>query len=232
MKRFWRTATAEPAAAGFGVRLDGRPLRTPRRHELVLPTAALAELVATEWDVQGEAVEPDTMPVNRLATTATDLMPERRAPAVAQLADYARSDLLCYRAAEPAELVETYARYWDPPLAWLQATHGLRLRVVEGLMPGDQPAPAVTGLAELVEATDDWRLVALHAATTASGSLVLALMMAAGALAGTVAADASLVDERFQRKQWGDEADALARERRLIRDLVAVDRYLVALGRP
>ncbi len=230
MKRFWQHAAVAPAEGGYVVRLDARTVRTPRRHELRLPTPGLAQLVAAEWEAQAETVEPDTMPVNRIATSVVDLMPERRTGAIDQLGDYARTDLLCYRAGGPAELVGAYARHWDPALAWLERAHGARLRVVEGLMPADQPPAAVATLTGLIDAFDDWRLVGLHAAATTSGSLVLGLMVAAGALSGEAAADAALVDERFERARWGEEVEALRRERRLIRDLVAADRYLRALG--
>ncbi|MFW5679702.1 MAG: ATP12 family chaperone protein [Pseudomonadota bacterium] len=229
MKRFWKTAAAAPLGEAFTVRLDDRPVRTPKRRELVVPTAALAALLAEEWQAQGETVDADGMHLNRLATSVVDLMPERRRAALEQLLDYARSDLLCYRASGPKPLLDAYERHWTPALTWLETTLGVRLRVIEGLMPEAQPETAIRALAAVLESRDDWHLVGLHALATTTGSLVLALMVEAGRLEGGAAAGAALVDEHFQRDRWGEEAEALARERRLRAEVEAAARYLRAL---
>ena len=229
MKRFYETADTAPAEWGHTVRLDGRPVKTPRRRPLILPTVRLAELVAAEWAAQGEVVEPDDMRVNRLATTAIDLMPERRSGAVEQVVAYVETDLLCYRAAFPGELAAAQARHWDPPLDWLAHTHGIRLEVTAAMTPVGQPDAAVRDVAGLVAGLGDWPLVGLHALTTATGSVVLALMVHAGALTAADAGAAALVDERFERARWGEEADALERERRLLAEVEAAERYLQAL---
>ncbi|MFP4126286.1 MAG: ATP12 family chaperone protein [Alphaproteobacteria bacterium] len=229
MKRVYRAVTTAPAAWGHTVRLDGRAVTTPRRRPLILPTPALAELVAAEWAAQDQTVAPDTMRVNRLATTAIDLMPERRTGAVEQVVDYVETDLLCYRAAFPVELAAAQARHWDPPLAWLAATHGIRLEVTTSMTPLAQPEAAIRAVAGLVAGLGDWPLVGLHALTTATGSVVLALMVHARRLSAAAAGEAALVDERFERARWGEEADARAREQRLLADLDAAERFLAAL---
>jgi len=229
VKRFYRHADTAPAEWGHTVRLDGRPVTTPRRRPLVMPTAALAEVVAAEWAAQAETVAPDTMPVNRLATTAVDLLPERRSGAIEQVVEYVGTDLLCYRAAFPSELVEAQRRHWDGPLAWLEAAHGIRLEVTAAMTPLAPADTAVRGVATLVAGLTDWPLVGLHALTTATGSVVLALMVHAGALTAAAAGDAALCDERFERARWGEEADAAARERRLLAEIDAAERFLRAL---
>ena len=152
MKRFWREAQPVTLEHGHGVALDGRPLRTPKRRPLAVPTPALAAAIAAEWQAQGEVVDPVTMPLNRLATSVVDLMPERRRAAIDQICGFAATDLLCYRAAAPAELLEAYRRPWDPPLAWLRDVRGVRLVVVEGLMPAAQPVSAIDALGAMVHA--------------------------------------------------------------------------------
>lgn len=229
MKRFWREATVVDVDWGHGVALDGRRVTTPRKRPLVMPGRRLAELVAAEWAAQDATIAPATMPVNRLATTAVDLMPERRAGAIQQVVEYAQTDLVCYRAGGPRELVERQALHWDPPLAWLAETRGARLRTAGGLMPVAQPEDAVRAVTALVTALGDWRLVGVHAVTTATGSVVLGLMMEAGAIDAAGAGEAALVDERFERERWGDEADALDRERRVLADVQAAHRFLRAL---
>ncbi len=229
MKRFYETVDVRAERDGFAVTLDGRSVKTPAKRLLALPSAQLAELVAAEWAVQQEEIEPETMRINRLATTAVDLMPDRRSGAIEQVADYARSDLLCYRAPHPRELKALQAASWDPPLAWLETTHGIRLEVAEGVMPQDQPAAAVGALADLVAQVADWPLVGIHAVTTATGSVVLGVMLEAGALDARGAGEAALVDERYQRQLWGNETEALEREARLLADLEAAERFVRAL---
>jgi len=229
MKRVYREVATAPGDWGHTVRLDGRPVTTPRRRPLILPTPALAELVAAEWAAQGETVAPDGMRVNRLATTAIDLMPERRTGAIEQVVEYVETDLLCYRAAFPAELAAAQARHWDPPLDWLAHTHGIRLEVTAAMTPVGQPDAAVRGVAGVVAGLGDWPLVGLHALTTTTGSVVLALMVHARALSAAAAGDAALVDDRFERARWGEEADAQAREQRLLADVDAAERFLHAL---
>jgi chaperone required for assembly of F1-ATPase len=232
VRRFYREVATSPAEWGHTVRLDGKPLKTPRKRPLIVPTVALAELVAAEWAAQETEVEPAEMRVTRLATTAVDLMPERRSGAVEQVVDYVQTDLLCYRAPHPQELAEAQARHWDGPLSLLEAVHGVRLAVARGLMPVTQSDAAVRTVAQRVAALADWPLVGLHALTTATGSVVLALLVVERALTAAAAGEAALVDERFERAQWGEEADALERERRLLADVDAAERYLHALDDP
>jgi chaperone required for assembly of F1-ATPase len=229
VKRFYREVVTAPADWGYTVRLDARPVKTPRQRPLILPTPALAERVAAEWAAQGETVAPDTMRVNRLATTAIDLMPDRRTGAIEQVVEYVETDLLCYRAAFPAALADAQARHWDPPLAWLAATHGIRLETTASMTPLDPPATAIRGIAGIVAGLGDWPLVGLHALTTTTGSVVLALMVHARALAAAAAGAAALVDERFERQRWGEEADAKARELRLLAEVEAAEHFLYAL---
>jgi len=229
VKRFYRETDTAEADRGWTVRLDGKPVRTPAKRPLIVPTAALAEVIAGEWASQEETVEPAAMRVNRLATTAVDLMPARRSGAVEQVVEYAETDLLCYRAVHPRALVDAQARHWDPPLDWLARTHGIRLATTTGMMPAAPDAGAVRAVAAVVAREPDWPLVGMHALTTATGSVVLALMVRARALTAAAAADAALVDERFERDQWGEEADARERERRLAADVAAAVRFLDAL---
>ncbi|MEO1092175.1 MAG: ATP12 family protein [Pseudomonadota bacterium] len=229
MKRFYERASVRAEADGFLVTLDERAVRTPRRHRLVVESEALAEAVAAEWQDQHEIVKPETMPINRLVTTKLDLMPERRQAAVEQLVDYGRSDLLCHRAEAPAELATEQAARWQPPLDWLAAAHGVRLVTTTGVMPLAQPDDTIERLGAVVEALDDWTLVGVHGLTTAAGSVVLGLMVAAAATSAAEATRTVLVDELHQRRHWGDDEEALEREARLTADVAAAARYLACL---
>ena len=230
MKRFYGTATAEPGEDGWRVMLDGRPLRTPARGVLVLPREALARAVAAEWQAQGEQIDTQGMRLTRLATTVVDLMPARRDDAIEEATGYAATDLLCYRAASPASLAARQAAAWQPWLDWAERRFDARLAVASGVMPATQEEVALHSLRAAVDRLDDWRLVGLHAATTATGSLVLGLAMEAGDLDAEAAFAASVLDETFEIEQWGEDPEQAARRDRLRADLEAAATFLALLG--
>ncbi|MCX8100205.1 MAG: ATP12 family protein [Geminicoccaceae bacterium] len=226
MRRFYREVTVEPGEAPVAVLLDGRPLKTPARQALRLPTRPLAEAVAAEWAAQGEQITPPTMPLTRLAVTATDLMPARRADAIEEVVGYAATELLCYRAVSPADLAARQHERWQPWLDWLVATRGARLELVRSLDPCPQPEASLLALRAAVEAVADWPLVGLHAAVTATGSLVLGLALLDGALDAAEAFALAQLDELYQIERWGEEREQQRRHAALRRDLATAARFL------
>ena len=232
MKRFYEEVGVDLVAGGHRVLLDGRTVRTPARRFLVTPSAALAEAVAGEWRSQGETIEPVGMGLTRLVSTVLDRMPALLGAAIDETVGYAETDLLCYRAAEPADLAERQQQSWQPWLDWLAQAHGARLVVTTSMLPLTQPAPAVARLRAAVEQLDDWRLVGLHAATTALGSLVLGLALLDGRVDAEQALAASLLDELFGIERWGRERDAERRHQVLRRDVAAAASFLAFLRPP
>jgi chaperone required for assembly of F1-ATPase len=229
VKRFYKEVSVAGGGEGHRILLDGRPVNSPARRPLVLPDAALAEMVADEWRGQGETIEQSGMVLTRLCSTAQDRMPALRGAAIDELADYALTDLLCYRAAEPAALADRQRRSWQPWLDWLARTHGAALVVTTSMLPVTQPEAAVLRLREVVERQDDWHLVGLHAATTALGSVVLGLALLEGEIDAGQAFAASLLDELYEIECWGVERDAQRRHEALRRDLRAIDRFAACL---
>jgi chaperone required for assembly of F1-ATPase len=226
LKRFYAHVTIGAAPAGSTVLLDGRPVRTPARRLLTLPSPALAEAVGEEWRAQAEQIDAGGMRLTRLATTVIDLMPMRRGEAVAEAAGYAGTELLCYRAERPTVLAERQDAAWQPWLDWAQRQFDAPLVVARGIMPIAQPEVALKALHAAVERLDDWRLVGLHAATTVLGSLVLGLAVERGAVSAERALQAALLDELFEIEQWGEDHEQARRHERLRGDLAAADRFL------
>jgi chaperone required for assembly of F1-ATPase len=230
MKRFYTHAAAGPLADGQAVLLDGRPVRTPGRQILLLPTAALAAAVAAEWDSQVDTVQPATMPLTQLASTALDRVGPDRAAVAGEIARYAATDLVCYCADEPADLVQRQHATWAPLLEWLERAHGARLVATAGIQPIPQAAAALAAIQTTVAARPAWPLTALSSATAATGSVVIALALADGRIAADDAAAAALVDETFQAERWGIDPIAAARRDRLRADLAAAERFLALLA--
>ncbi|HEX2479474.1 MAG TPA: ATP12 family protein [Geminicoccaceae bacterium] len=232
MKRFYREVTIAPAEHGHGVLLDGRPMRTPARQVLAVPTASLAEAIAAEWRGQTETIRPDAMPLTRLASTALDRMPAQRQPAIDEVVAYADTDLVCYRAAEPFELVQRQQHAWQPMLDWVSAALGVKLAVTTSILPIAQPAAVRDRLRGALEDLGDWPLVGVHAATRALGSLVLGLCLLHGRLDADAALAASLLDELFEIERWGSDVETERRHAALRRDLTAAAQFLRELDRP
>ncbi|MGR3463792.1 MAG: ATP12 family chaperone protein [Limimaricola soesokkakensis] len=215
-KRFWKEAGIAPAEGGWQVLLDSRPVRTPAKAALVLPTQALARAVAAEWQAQEERIDPRSMPVTRTSNSAIDKVALQRAEVAEMLAAYGGSDLLCYRALGPAELVARQAVEWDPLLDWAKERYGAGLSTVSGVMPVAQDAAALERLSAPVREMEPFALAAFHDLVALSGSLVLALAVIEERLEAEEAWRLSRLDEEWQIEQWGadEEAEAMAQVKR------------------
>ena len=207
-KRFWTTATAVPCAGGHAVHLDARPVRTPAKAALVLPSLALAQAIADEWQAQTGLVNPAMMPFTRMANSAIDKVTPLHAAVVAEVAGYGASDLLCYRAEGPVALVARQAADWDHWVDWAASALQAPLVVTIGVIPVPQPAASLASLTTRVAALSPFGLVAVHDLTAISGSLVLALAVTSGRLTAHQAFDLSRIDEIWQAEEWGQDAEA------------------------
>ncbi len=226
-KRFYETATVGGGGDGFEVLLDGRPVNTPARRRVLAPVRALAEALASEWASQGETINPASMPLTRLTNTVIDGVADQMMAVEAELMKYAASDLICYRAGEPEGLVAAQAGAWDPILNFARDQLGARLALAEGVMFVAQSDEALLALTTAARdcvgkgPAAAFRLAALYEITTLTGSLAMALALAHGAISVESAWAAAHVDEDFQMRAWGADAEALARRERRFVDMQA-----------
>jgi len=224
-KRFWTAAEPAEVAGGFGVRLDGRAVRTPARAELVVPTRALAAEIAAEWDAQEGKIRPVTMPMTCAANAAIDRVAREPAAVAAMLAAYGDTDLLCYRADSPAALVARQAVAWDPLLDWAESALSARLCITCGVMHVAQDRAVLDRLHAEVRLLDIWALTALHDLVSLSGSLVIGF----AALREHAPAEAlwrvSRIDESWQEEKWGSDEEASAMARRKESDFLNAKRF-------
>ena len=226
-KRFYtETAVIALADGASGIALDGRPIRTPGGAKVALPGRALAAAIAAEWAAQEGKVDVLSMPLMRLAATALDRIGRERDAVVSTLAAYAAHDLLCYRADAPGALAARQADSWQPLLDWCARAHGAQLAVTEGVIHVEQPPEALAALRAAVDAMDDFRLAALSQLTAACGSLVLALAVCSGRIDSAAAIAASQLDEVWQAKKWGEDAEAATRRANLAREITDAARFL------
>jgi len=229
-KRFYKDVTVAAGETGFVVHLDGRPVRTPAKALLELPTERAAELVAAEFSAQGETIDPVTMPVMRLVNTAVDGVAKEADAVMEDILRFSASDHLCYRADSPEALVARQNALWDPVLDWARDALGARFNLAEGVMHVEQPREAIAAVGHhLRPRAEPLRLAALHLMTSLTGSALLALSVEAGALSAEEAWDAAHVDEDWQVEQWGQDAEAMARRANRKRDMLAAVALLEAL---
>lgn len=207
-KRFWKEAKVAEVEGGFRVELDGRPVKTPAKTEVILPTRALGEAIAAEWDAQIEEVDPTKMPFTRMANSALDKVATQHDEVAEMLAEYGGTDLLCYRATSPAELIDRQAAAWDPLLEWAFDEMGTRLVTGAGVMHVAQDQAALAVLSDRVKAMDNFRLSAFHDLVGISGSLVLAFAAALNRQEIEAVWDLSRIDETWQEEQWGVDDEA------------------------
>jgi chaperone required for assembly of F1-ATPase len=228
-KRFYKDVSVEEEGDGYALRLDGKPVRTPLKNLLALPTRALADAIAEEWRAQKERIDPGTMPLTRLANSVIDGVRGREAAVIDDIMAHAATDLLCYRAEEPKGLVAAQRGQWDPVLAWARDALGAPLQHAAGVRYVAQPEESLQTIRQQVQSHDPFSLAALHVMMGLSGSAILALAVALQRLAPEEAWAATHVDEDWQISQWGEDEEAAARRAHRLSDFKAAARMLELL---
>lgn len=229
MKRYWKNAAVIEADVGWSVELDGRPLRTPARVALSVPTRALADAIADEWNAVDEKVDPRAMPLTGIANAAIDHVAPDRSAFARSLSKYAEADLTCYRAEGPRALIERQEQSWDALLGWARRRFDVDFKTTSGIVHVAQPQATIDRLSHAVTALDPFRLAGLSPLVTIGGSLLAALAVLEGSLTPEQAWDAVSIDDRWQLEQWGSDAEAEAALENRRRDFMAAARFLELL---
>ena len=229
MKRFYKQAEPLESASGHGVALDRRPVKTPGKRELIVPNRVLAAAIADEWNGQEGEIRPVTMPLTRLATTAIDRVATQREATIQQTANYADTDLVCYRATHPPALAARQHAVWQPLVDWAVLRYDAPVVITTGVIPKSQSAASLRAFGAAVAEQDDFALTALHVATASSGSLVIGLALIEGQLDAQEAFTASQLDESFQIEAWGEDSEQAERRRALAADIAAAARFMLLL---
>jgi chaperone required for assembly of F1-ATPase len=228
-KRFYAKAGVVETTGGFGVTLDGKPIRTPSGRQVVVPAKAIADCIAAEWDAQKELVEPLTMPMTRFANSVVEAVVDRVEAVTEDMAKYFETDLLFYRASHPEALVAREAAHWDPLLFWAADTLGAHFILAEGIVHVRQPDSALAA-ARAALPGDPWSIAALHVITTLTGSALLALALLRGAVDEDQVWAAAHVDEDWNAEKWGEDEEVVARRAARLVDFRAAVSILKALN--
>ncbi|PHS77051.1 MAG: ATPase [Rhodospirillaceae bacterium] len=225
-KRFYETATCAKVDGGYAVQLDGRNIKTPAGTTLVMPTKALAEAVAAEWDIQGDEIDPKSMSLMPLAGTAIDRIPDIRENLIEGLLKYAETDLLCYMADDTQEeLAKKQVQTWQPVLDWLAEDLSARLVATRGIVAVEQSTEALEALRIVLQDFDNWVLATMSELVGITGSLVLGLAIVKGHLSVDEALHIARVDEDHQIEQWGYDFEAIQRRDNITKDVHAAYQF-------
>lgn len=229
MKRFWKEVAVVDEDGGWGIALDGRPVRTPQRAPLAVAGAALAEAIAAEWRDVDETIDPAAMPMTGLTNAAIDLATPDLLAFAAPVAAYAESDLFCYRDARDVALQAEQAAAWNPLLTWAEARYGIEFILTQGVLPVDQPATTIAALQDAVLAQDAWRITALTPLVTIGGSLVAGLALIENAFDAENLWNAVSLDDLYQERRWGADGEAQKARAAHKRDWDNAARFLTLL---
>ncbi len=229
MKRFWKDVAAVRQDDGWGIALDGRPMRTPQRAPLIVASAALAETIAAEWQDQGDTVDPAAMPITGLTNAAIDLALPDPLGFAEPIAAYAATDLFCYRDDRDASLQAEQAATWNPLLSWAEARFGIEFVITQGILPVDQPPATTAALRAATFTVDPWRMAPLTPLVTIGGSLVAGLSLLERAFDAEALWEAVSLDELYQERRWGADSEAQKARAAHKRDWDNAARFLTLL---
>ncbi|SRR5260221_7631353 len=229
-RRFYRQVAVSAVETGWQITLDGKILRSPAKADLILPTEQLADAIRAEWDAQIDQIRPQTMPMMQLASTAVDRVQPHRQQVMADTAGYAGSDLLCYRADMPEELVRRQTQIWQPLLDWANHRFDTALQATTGIVAIAQSATSLARYLRVIDTHDSWRLTALANLTGITGSLVIALALLEQRITPGEAVSAAQLDELFQAERWGEDAEAKQRRLGLANEITETAAYLALLA--
>lgn len=221
MKRFYKDVEVAETEGGFGILLDGRSIKTPGRSPVTLPALRIAEATAAEWRSQKDEIDPVTMPLTRLINSASDGVEGRKTETLNDIISYAGSDLLCYRADSPEELVIRQSNAWDPIILWAKQNYGLIFVLAEGVMPVSQASENDPVLTRELEDLDPLSLAATHLVVNLTGSALLAFSLLRGFRDAPGVWEAAHVDELFNEERWGADREALDARAARYRDFLA-----------
>ena len=226
MKRFYKEVQVQTCGSGCVIELDYCPILTPGKNKLILPNRRLADSVAAEWARQGEKIQPNTMPFMSFSSTAIDRIQPNPNAVVISITEFTKTDLLCYRADDPKELIDRQNLLWQPLVDWCSALVGHSFKVTTGIIPIEQTSELIQAMGSLIQVYDEFFLIILHQLTTISGSIIIALAIVEGYMEIEEGVQAAYLDELFQIERWGEDAEASLRIANMREEMLEVGSFL------
>lgn len=218
MKRFWKEVTVAQVNGGWQVALDGRLIKTQGKQAQIVPGRALTELLAREWAMQGEEVDPASFSHRDMADYAIDMIASGEDDVVTKLLGFMDTDTLCYRADPDEAFYRRQLEVWEPLLTAFEQREGVKVERASGVLHRPQPVETLTSLKVKLESLDPLLLAALFTLTSLSASLVIGLTALEDNADAEVLWSAANLEEDWQIELWGEDYEATARRERRFGD--------------
>ncbi len=229
IRRFYNDVTLAQVSGAevpgaWQVLLDGRGVKTVGGAAQIAPTHSLGEALAAEWRLQGDTIDPASLPLRDLTDYAIDVVAADPATIVQGMVSYGETDTLCYRA-DPGEPLHAHQlAVWEPLLTRFEAAHNIAFVRVSGILHRDQPPETLAVLRARLLTLDPFTLAAAETMTTLAASLVIALTaldasgeddpLTQSQAAWQAAWQTVCLEEEWQAELWGRDEDAEHRRAR------------------
>lgn len=229
MKRFYKLAEIAECESGFRITLDGRAVKTQLGGAQIVPSRALAQLLASEWNAQGEELDPHSFPFRDLADYAIDIAGAQQGDTIANLLKYAGTDTLCYRAEEGDALFRRQQEMWEPLVAEAEAKLGVQFRRISGIIHAPQPEEALQAVEAYLRGLNAFTLSALYTASSLAASLIIGLAAIAPDADAVELWNAANLEEDWQAELWGKDSEALELRARRLESFTKACEFAAAL---
>ena len=209
MKKFWKTVQVkENSINSYKILLDNNVLKTPLKKELIVENSKIAEEIYNEWNQDTNEIDTDSMIFYGIISTSIDKISYNRKSYIDDILDYVDTDLICYRAEKPNNLVQWQSKNWDPILSKAEKYINGKINVFTGIMPLKQDKETHLKITKFLMQFSNLEIVVLHKLINITGSIFLSLCILKGDIIKKYAFELSYLDELWQTKNWGCDEEA------------------------
>ena len=220
MKKFWKIVQVKKKLKNsFEILLDKRILKTPMQKDLIFSNYKIAKETALEWDIDEKEINTENMVFYGLISTAIDKISNDKVSYIENVLGFINTDLICYRADGPNELVDLQNNSWNPIISFIKKYIDVELKFFIGVMPSKQSLDIFNRLKTLINSFSDIEISALHRMTNLTGSIFISICILKGDVLKNEAFELSFLDELYQAKNWGIEEESLDKRDKIAKEL-------------
>ena len=220
MKKFWKIVQVKKKLKNsFEILLDKRILKTPMQKDLIFSNYKIAKETALEWDIDEKEINTENMVFYGLISTAIDKISNDKVSYIDNVLGFINTDLICYRADKPNELIDLQNSSWNPIISFIKKYIDVELKFFIGVMPSKQSLEIFNRLKTLINSFSDIEISALHRMTNLTGSIFISICILKGDVLKNEAFELSFLDELYQAKNWGVEQESLDKRDKIAKEL-------------
>lgn len=191
----------------YEILLDGKPLKSPKRAQFVLPNKLLASAIATEWATQeDDLIRPFTMPLMQLSSTALDHMSDYATFDfhVKKLLEFFDADQAVVAHPSGSELREIQLKTLKKVHDWARREFGEQLNLSsDSIFAQPQPEEVKLLMEKRLRSLSPWEMTCTFAAAAAAKSLLIGLALNRNIIDPEEALKCARVEEDYQIERHG-----------------------------